>query len=177
MTEEEFERAKALERFRTEEQMRVEHYKAELETQRLGYSEEQAWLRDQQVVVLQGVMDFALFTLRTLLLVNGGALIALLALISAAWGFHADQGGALAAELYLALGAFGAALVCCILASFGAYIAQVIFSQAKLTPATPALPISAQLFRAAAIGAGVASLGAFGFGVVETALVLGPKVG
>jgi endonuclease YncB( thermonuclease family) len=130
MTEEELERWKELERFKADEQIRVEDRKDELDRNRLHYEVTNAFFREQQVVVLGAVMNFATIAIRSLLLINGGALVALLTLTGGVWSRAPAEGKQLVLTLHEGLLAFGGGVIACLLTSFSSYIAQSAFAHA-----------------------------------------------
>ncbi len=127
MNDEELARWKELERFKADEQIRVEDHKAARVLMQQRHATKHDTDREQRLLLMKGVLDFALASMRILLLINGGALVALLALIGSVWGGKESEGQIVALALQDALWAFGAGVVACVMVPLCSYVSQYLY--------------------------------------------------
>jgi hypothetical protein len=171
--------------FKATLQADVETHKATLARQLESWKENAAWDRrawehslDWEVSSFKAVIDFALFSIRSLILVNGGAVVAILAFLGSIWGGD-NKGGATAVTHAIAepLGYFIGGLVCAMLTAMFSYLAQVSFTESQKMKAGKASSGFGASFRAIAILLAAVSLGLFFYGAwraVEAFASVGP---
>ncbi|HTO84388.1 MAG TPA: hypothetical protein VMQ73_19345 [Methylomirabilota bacterium] len=101
---------------------------------------------------------------QSLVLINGGAVVAVLTLIGTVWSSNKDTAKAMLATAKLGLLGFGAGLAFAILGIGLAFLAQVAFQQSQ--------SVTGKIWRWGAFLAGVASLAGFAFGAWSVAAAL-----
>ncbi len=109
-----------LERYKAKLLNENERYKAELQANLESYRIEHAG----QPVLMKAVSDYALAAIRGLLLINGGAVIALLAFLADIWATDNTLARDLAANLGDAMGSFVGGAGLSTLTAMLAYLAQ-----------------------------------------------------
>lgn len=103
---------RAFEQWKAQQALNLERYRAEVENER---------------AMQRAAVDFALLTLRTLILLNGGAAIGSMTYLGNIWAKAAPQAAAGAALAAPGMFAFIGGLVAGALAAGAAYIAQILF--------------------------------------------------
>jgi hypothetical protein len=116
--------------------------------------------------MFEAAVEFAVLALRTLVLVNGAAVIALLTFVGQVWANDQHNGSAMAHILFWPLMLFLLGLVFAVTATLLAYITQMLTTEhgAGVIP-----PISKKVRRFAILFA-VLSLAGFAAGAVTTAV-------
>jgi len=89
--------------------------------------------KEHALETYRSLISISLAGLKTLLLVNGGAVVALLTYLE-----HSPQGASLASHAFWSLGAFIAGVVLCVAAFFGSYQTQFTLYNETVSPASVA---------------------------------------
>jgi hypothetical protein len=116
--------------------------------------------------MFQAAVEFAITAIRTLVLVNGAAVISLLTFVGQVWAHDQQNGSAMAHILFWPLLLFLAGLVLAVATNLLAYFTQMITTETGLN----VIPPEAKRLRKAAIAASILSLAAFTAASVLTAL-------
>jgi hypothetical protein len=87
--------------------------------------------KEHALETYRSLIAISLAGLKTLMLINGGAVVALLAYLG-----QSPQGPSLAPHILWSLGAFVAGVVCCVCAFFGSYQTQFALFNEAVSPAT-----------------------------------------
>jgi hypothetical protein len=115
--------------------------------------------------MFEAAVEFAILAIRTLILINGAAVIALLTFVGQVWANDQHNGSAMAHILFWPLLFFLAGLILAVITCLLAYITQMITTEHG-AGAIPPLSKKVRLF---AIMASVLSIAAFSAGAVLTA--------
>ena len=110
---------------------------------------------------LKAIVQFATLTIRSLIIINGGAVVVLMALLGSLWGVNENSAIDLAKNLALPFGYFISGLIAGVLTGAFSYLAQVFFTE---WPENKKVEIVGSLFRGVAVVTGFGSLGLFGLG-------------
>jgi hypothetical protein len=89
--------------------------------------------KEHAIETYRSLITIALAGLKTLMLINGGAVVALLAYLG-----QSPQGPTLAPRVFSSLGAFVAGVFFCLCAFFGSYQTQFALYNEAVSPATKA---------------------------------------
>lgn len=116
--------------------------------------------------MFEAAVEFAILAIRTLILVNGAAVIALLTFVGQVWANDQQNGSAMAHILFWPLLFFLSGLILAVITCLLAYITQMITTEHG-GGAIPPLSKKVRLF---AIMASVLSITAFTAGAVTTAV-------
>ena len=116
--------------------------------------------------MFQAAVEFAITGIRTLVLVNGAAVIALLTFVGQVWANDQKSGSAMAQILFWPLLLFLAGLVLAVATTLLAYVTQMITTDSGMA----LIPPKAKRLRKAAIAASILSLVAFTAAAVLTAV-------
>jgi hypothetical protein len=125
---------------------------------------EAAASNELRVAGIGATADLTTAGFQSLVLINGGAVVAVLTLIGTVWSGNKDTAKAMLAAAKLGLLGFGAGLAFAILGIGLAFLAQVAFQQSQ--------SITGKIWRWGAFLAGVASLAGFAFGAWSVAAAL-----
>lgn len=113
-----------IEKYRAQAALELERYKGEIQANFERYKSELALHTPQASVLSRAAIDFALSAIRGLLLINGGAIVALLAFLSTVWSSNAPGAQELAINLKMPLGFFVAGAGASTFTAMLAYLAQ-----------------------------------------------------
>jgi hypothetical protein len=167
------EQQRELERFKAQLQLEVERYKADVQRVKDAWAENAAREREAQMhemryelSMFRAVIDFGTMTLRSLILVNGGAIIGVLTFTANLWGRSSPAAKATAQGIAPALTWFVVGLALAVAAAGVSYIAQVLFTELSQGPDGEA-PVAGTIGRFVAVGAAVLSLFAFCLGAYQ----------
>jgi hypothetical protein len=157
-------------------QMSAKNHEAQIHTQQAVWQEtavrqREQWLNDlttqreqwlngvrEMRIMFKAIIDFALVTIRSLILVNGGAIIGIVSFTGNLWGHNGPAAKATAQAITPAVGWFVGGLAAALLTSGLSYIAQVAFVElAKPRPAQ----IVGNACRFAAVAFAIGSFGCF----------------
>src|SRR4051812_393584 len=86
--------------------------------------------KEHALETYRSLISISLAGLKTLMLINGGAVVALLTYLE-----HSPQGATLASQAFWSLGAFVAGVVFCVAAFFGSYQTQFTLYNETVSPA------------------------------------------
>ena len=150
-----------LEKFKVELQKQLEIHKAELDAHYDHWRMNSEFQSRTDVEMFRGLIAFALAALKSIIIINGAAAVAILALLASVWGKDAMVARDMAAAIKPAMLLFVVGVAAGSFATALAYLTQVVFLETKM------LKLGAT-FRVLALLAGFASLAAFGFGAVLT---------
>lgn len=156
-----------LERFKAELLSSLEHYKATIKAQ------QDAWLsdRDDGRILLRAVIDFANMTIRSLILVNGGAAIGILTFLGNLWNKDSVIAKAGANAIGVGLAGFIGGLTFALITSGVSYLAQAAFSELPRQGENPPSKRWGNRLRVVAIFFALLSLISFIFGAVKCMIV------
>lgn len=110
---------------------------------------------------LKAIVQFAALTIRSLILINGGAVVVLMALLGSLWGVNENSATDLAKNLVSPFGLFIGGLIAGVGAGAFSYFAQVLFTE---WPGDKQKEKTGANFRWVAIIFGGASIILFGLG-------------
>jgi hypothetical protein len=137
--------ARDLERFKAQLQSELERYKVTLQAQQNQWLESietnrHAWIsgREDDRILVRAVIEFSSMTIRSLILVNGGAAIGILTFLGNLWNKDAPIAKASAIAIGPGLAGFIVGLSCALLTSGFAYLTQVAFSELSREGNNPA---------------------------------------
>ena len=167
-----------LEKFKAGLLSDLEEYKATLKSQQDLWLEtvtlnRQAWLsgREDDRILLRAVIDFASMTIRSLILVNGGAAIGILTFLGNLWTKDAALAKASAIAIGPGLSGFIVGLVFALFTSASAYLAQVAVSEFSREGDRPASKRWGNRIRVVAICCAIISVASFVFGAYKCMVV------
>ena len=115
--------------------------------------------------MFEAAVEFAILALRTLVLVNGAAVIALLTFVGQVWANDQHNGSNMAHVLFWPLLCFVTGLILAVTATLLAYVTQMITTE----HGAGFIPPRSKRLRLVAISAAWLSLMAFAAGAVTTA--------
>lgn len=116
--------------------------------------------------MFQAAVEFAITGIRTLVLVNGAAVISLLTFVGQVWAHDQQNGSAMARILFWPLLLFLTGLVMAVATTLLAYVTQMITTESGFAK----IPPKAKKLRMAAITASILSLVAFTTAAILTAV-------
>ena len=116
--------------------------------------------------MFQAAVEFAITGIRTLVLVNGAAVISLLTFVGQVWANDQRNGSAMAHILFWPLLLFLTGLVLAVTTTLLAYVTQMITTETGIA----IIPPAAKRLRKAAIACAILSLVAFTTAAILTAL-------
>ncbi len=116
--------------------------------------------------MFQAAVEFAITGIRTLVLVNGAAVISLLTFVGQVWANDQKNGSAMAHILFWPLLLFLTGLVLAVATTLLAYVTQMITTETGAA----VVPLAAKRLRRVAIATSILSLVAFTAASVLTAL-------
>jgi hypothetical protein len=116
--------------------------------------------------LFQAAVEFAITGIRTLVLVNGAAVISLLTFVGQVWANDQRNGSAMAHILFWPLLLFLTGLVLAVTTTLLAYVTQMITTETGAAT----IPAAARRVRVGAIACSVLSLVAFTAAAILTAL-------
>lgn len=129
-----FNEEQQIEQLKASLQKEVKDHEARLTSENLAYSEtlirqREEWLHlpRTQLLMFRAVIDFALITIRSLILVNGGAIIGILSFAGNLWGRSGNDAATTAVAIAPALTFFVVGLSCALLTAGCAYVSQACF--------------------------------------------------
>lgn len=168
-------------------QLSVEKFKSEMaaineELREKWLRDREAWLartkeqwareRESSQAMFRGVIVFAETTIKSLLLMNGGALIALLALLGALWTRNDAKATQIASVVGPSITLFVIGTTAATATAAASYIAQVLFSEKSAADKT-FWRRPGEWVRIVAVALGATSLSFFLWGAVRAAGALG----
>jgi hypothetical protein len=122
--------------------------------------------KEHALETYRSLIAISLAGLKTLMLINGGAVVALLAYLG-----QSPQGPSLAPHVWWSLGAFVGGVVFCVLAFFGSYQTQFALFNETVSPATKS-GFSHMAWQRTTIAFILLSCVAFGVGAFSTVWML-----
>lgn len=169
--------SREIERFKAQLQVEVKKFEADLAAKQATWQEtairdRERWLHELRTMqtMFRALVDFALITIRSLVLVNGAAIVGIITFTGNMWSKRSPSAEHLAKSIAPAIGYFATGLVLALLTAGFAYIAQVVYVELKRPQ--PALHVG-NWIRAAAILFAVLSLVAFIVGAYASVAVFG----
>jgi hypothetical protein len=144
----------------------VQRVKAEIDAHYDRWRFEVQSTQEENLAILRGLIDFALAALRGIILVNGGAAVAVLAFLGHIWSPDPDGGRAVAIAIKPALLCFVTGTCAGVTASALAYFSQVLFREHRAN-------WPGAIMRGIAILVAVGGLVAFGIGAFWAADAFG----
>ena len=115
--------------------------------------------------MFEAAVEFAILAIRTLILVNGAAVIALLTFVGQVWANDQHNGSAMAKILFWPLLFFLTGLILAVVTCLLAYLTQMITTERG----GGTIPPASKRLRLVAIAASMLSISAFTAGAVLTA--------
>jgi len=176
---------RAFEIFRTRLQQDVETHKHNLAGVAEWWKEDaqrerRAWEHRLHIdeAMFRAIMDFAVVSIRSLTLINGGAVVAILAFLGSVWR-SSDRGGPPSIAVLLAepLGWFIAGLALAVASAMTSYLSQVAFLELRTEKDGRRQSTAGDVLRGMAIGAACFSLVCFCVGsyqAVQAFIVAAP---
>jgi hypothetical protein len=127
-----------LELFKAQLQVDLKKFEATLASQQAAWEENairdrERWLGELRIIqtMHQAIVDFALVTIRSLILANGGAIVGLVTFTGNIWSKGGASGATVARAITPGIGYFVAGLVFALLTAGLAYVSQVVYSEMK----------------------------------------------
>ena len=164
--------ARQLEHFKAQLQAELKRFEAQLEDRQAAWQENairdrERWLHELRTLHLsfRAIIDFALVTVRGLVLVNGGAIVGILSFASSLWSRNDMAAKAMARALGPAITWFVIGLSLALLTAGLSYVAQAAYTE--LTRPQPAMKVGNRI-RAVAVAFAILSLVAFIVGAYES---------
>lgn len=132
--------------------------------------EDRKFALSSKVEELRGAFGFAALALRTLFILNGGAVVGILSFTGNLWARNDARGQSLAVLLVHPIGAFIVGTVMAALATTLSYVSQILF--AERPAGEMSLPVAGLRVRLVACAAAFISMVAFIVGAIQSLLAL-----
>jgi hypothetical protein len=166
------EQQQEIELFKSKLQLDLERFKAEIQATKdlwveRSTREREAWLHGlkTEMEVFKAVTEFAGITIRSLILVNGGAIIGILTFLGHLWNRDSPAAKATAQGISPALSWLIAGLTLALLTAGASYISQVLFSEWR-DANNQVIPTPGNVARFVAVGCAAISLACFIMGAL-----------
>src|SRR5690242_4457345 len=114
-----------------DEERELAVHKAQLERETKKYEADLRVWSEAKSVMARATVEFGITCIRALVLINGGAIIAILTFLGSLWGRDSSAARKVAEGAGGALSVFVAGLGIAILTGFLAYLSQLIFAEMK----------------------------------------------
>lgn len=125
-----------LERFKAQLQIEIKRFEAELASKQAVWEEtairgREAWLHGLKTkyAMFDAIVNFALVTIRSLILVNGGAIVGIVSFAGNLWSHDVGDAPKLVVAIVPALTWFVAGLILALLTAGFSYLSQVLFAE------------------------------------------------